>query len=79
MKLNNREFDVPDHLFEEFFTCMDGFEKVILSNDQNPKKVTKEDKEKYTIYSVADHIFALPKGAVEALSEFIVYLDEQDE
>lgn len=75
MKLDGREFDVPDNLFDEFFACMDRFEKVILSNDTNPKPITKDDKSKYTIYSVADHVIALPKEAKVELEEFLVYLE----
>lgn len=75
MKLDEREFDVPNHLFDEFFACMDRFEKVILSNDTNPKPITDEHRKKYTIYSVADHIIALPKESKEELEEFLVYVE----
>lgn len=75
MKLDGREFDVPNHLFDEFFACIDRFEKVILSNDSNPKPITKEQESKYTIYSVADHVIALPKESKKELEEFLVYLE----
>ena len=75
MKLNGRSFDVPNHLFDEFFAIMDKYEKVILSNDSNPKQITKSDSDKYTLYSVADHVIGLPKEAIEELEEFLVYTD----
>lgn len=74
MKLDSKSFDVPNELFDEFFAVLDKYEKVILSNDTNPKPILDSDKEKYCIYEVADHIFALPKEAKVELEEFMIYL-----
>jgi hypothetical protein len=38
MKLNGKEFEVPDYLFDEFFVCMDKFEKVVPDGIKGKKR-----------------------------------------
>lgn len=74
MKLDGQEFDVPKHNVEEFFSVLDGFEKVILSKDAATEKVTQEQYDTFCVYEVSNHALGLPKEAKELLKPLITYL-----
>jgi len=74
MKLDNKEFDVlPKHM-NDFFTVLDGFEKIVLSKDLSKESITPEQESTFCIYIVSDHAIGLPKEAKKLLESFITYL-----